>query len=92
MFYTFSFGLKHGNTLMMSRDLCISLKHQTVVQIDNTKQRIYIFHDFVNISVCESHEFLCTSGIQCVDSLAVCDGIPHCMDGTDEIACCKLCS
>ena len=65
------------------------LKHGAIIEIDNFKQRIYIFHDFFNISVCESNEFLCTSGIQCVDSLAVCDGMPHCMDGTDEIACGK---
>lgn len=39
--------------------------------------------------ICDDIDKVCSSGIGCVDKTLECDGIRHCLDGSDEWGCCE---
>ena len=40
-------------------------------------------------AMCDDIDTSCHSGIGCVDKSLLCDGVRHCLDGSDEWGCCK---
>lgn len=42
------------------------------------------------VLICDHEKFLCQNGFDCVDLAAVCDGLPHCSDGSDEANCTSI--
>ena len=43
---------------------------------------------FVIAEICDDIDIACYSGIGCVDKSLICDGVRHCLDGSDEWECC----
>ena len=41
------------------------------------------------LDACTSDDFTCVSQPGCVDQTYVCDGVPNCLDGSDEWSCRK---
>ena len=41
---------------------------------------------------CKDDQFQCLDMVTCISNISVCDGIPDCVDGSDELDCgrCKI--
>ncbi len=64
-----------------------SFEHITIVATSHVLCKTSQDHA---INSCESNQFTCDNGT-CVLDIYQCDGILHCQDGSDEIACQQIC-
>ena len=61
--------------------------------IRSVKRRYFLHYQ----GTCSLDEFLCEGtdvgdGDKCIETIFVCDRVPHCTDGSDEIGCDYTCS
>ena len=70
----------------VSKHVCVSKSGISLLGSINFNLIIYYFYCVLGQKLCQPDDFECTNG-QCISMNAICNGVPDCVDNSDELNC-----